>query len=622
MASPAEQLGAPESIEPNKAESADVIRNKIAQMVKDPYFQSTLDKEALKNYQDIVDKKGNIDPNDTESLSRFYDFMSNQFTEVQQVKKRITDHVKDAIRGKAISEEDRKFYKEKMKENVVSGEQIVTKEVLEKAEKEILESLENRRKERKEYDDLVDSTLVKDGFLIIDKDNKILVPDEVNYLKMTVPERRKWLKQIQDALPKAERYAEAQEKNEGDKLTKEYETLLNAARKEGMIGDKIIDKFMDWFNGQNNEAKKYAIGQFFKEMSRYKTLWKDIRKTLKGNSLSRLEKLKDQMGHTELKSEFMKEQYAGKLKEARQKKIISKHTETAFLADFESQSPDRKQNYLDQFDNQMEKYKSLCSRIDQMKDKKAQKVLNEMYEIGQHGFSEIHAKYNRLTGSQISEADKNTKPEPSLKGLSTITNETVKKEILHARKTLNRTEKKTFVERLTHFFSGRESERQDTVSYQDNVRASRKKHERAYQENVTEGSEPPIENEGLKGAHQNLEIHDIDENAVERTKSDTQKKPRTINPTKSSDVRIKKSKDRAYQQNMFLDERGQKRRVVRVGGTKEAVRAFNNEALLNRDKDELSIMSKDGSNIVEMKMREIRVMKDVLKKSLEEDKVV
>lgn len=526
MVIPTEQLGVPESIEPNQTESGDVIRNKIAQMVKDPYFQSTLNEEALKNYQDIVDKKGHIDPNDAESLSRFYDFMSSQFKEVQQVKKRITDHVKDAIRGKAISEEDRRFYKEKMKKNVVSGEQIVTKEVLEKAEKEILESLENRRKERKEYDDLVDSTLLKNGFLIIDEDNKIPVPDENEYLKMTVPERRKWLKQIQDAMPKAERYAETQEKNEGDKLTKEYETLLSTAKKEGVIGNKIIDKFMDWFKGQDNETKKYSIGQFFKEMNRYKDLWKDIRKTLKGKPLSDLEKLKDQMGYTELRDEFMKQQYVEKLQKAGSRKI-----------------------------------------------------------------------------------------------LSTVTNETVKKEILHARKSLNRTEKKTFVERLTHFFSGRESEKQDTASYQDNVRASRKKHERAYQENVTEGSEPPIENEGLKGARQNLEIHDIDENAVERTKSETQKKPRTINPTKSSDVRIKKSKDRAYQQNMFVDEKGQKRRVVRVGGTKEGVRAFNNEALLNRDKDELSIMSKDGSNIVEMKMREIRVMKDVLKKSLEEDKV-
>ncbi len=539
MQTSAEQLGAPENIEPNKSESEiNDVRSKMETLVKDPEWRRYMSEKIAAEYEYFLQQQGSQISvsasagssrmnqakaiQNPQELRQVYEFMQQQWEEIQQAKKRITGHVKEAIRDKVISEEDRKFYKRKMKENVVSGEQIVTKEALEKAEKEILESLEGRKKERKEYDDLVSSSLVKDGFLIIDKDNKIQVPDENEYLKMSVPERRKWLKQIRDTLPKAEKYAEAQEKDEADKLTLEYKTLLNAARKREIIGDHTFDEFLEWFKGQNNETKKYSIGQFFKEMSRYQTLWKDIRKNLKGKPLSDLEGLRDQMGYTELRNEFMKQQYTEKLQKAGSRKI-----------------------------------------------------------------------------------------------LSVITNETVKKEILHARKSLNRTEKKTFVERITHFFSGRESDKQDAASYQDNVRANRKKHERAYQQDAVE--EEPIENEGLKGARQNLKIHDVDEKVVERAKPDLKQTKRTS--AKSPEVRIKKSTDRAYQQNTFVDEKGGKRRVVRVGGTKEGVQAFNNEALLNRDKDELSIMSKDGSNIVEMKMREIRVMKDVLKKSLEEDKI-
>lgn len=411
-----------------------------------------------------------------------------------------------------------------MKANVVSGEQIVTKEALEQAEKDILESLENRRKERKEYDNLVSSPLIESGFLLIDKNKKIPFPDETGYLNMSVPERRKWLKEIRKTIPQAKEYADNREKKETEELEKEYDILLQAAKKEGVIGNKTLEKFKEWFKGQEVKAKTYAISQFTKEMNRYRVLWKDIRKNLKGSALSRLEALRDKMGYTELRSEFMKEQYG-------------------------------------------------------------------------------------------------EKSDPSLKILSTITNTTVRKEILHAKKSLNRGEKKTFVERLTHYFSSKQSDRQDAVSYQDNVRAARKKHDTAYGQKIAENAEASDENRGLEGSRQNLQIHDVDENAVERAQPDTLRKSHPSQPTKSPEIRIKKSTDRAYQRNTFVDEKGQKRRVIRVGGTKEGVQAFNNEGLLNRDKDELSIMAKDGSNIVEMKMREIRVMKDVLKKSLEEDSV-
>lgn len=85
MAVSAEQLVTPENREVN--ENGDVIRSKIGRLLENPYFQRTLDKEALKNYRDLAEKKGHIDPNDTENLSKFYEFMADHFKEAEVSKK-------------------------------------------------------------------------------------------------------------------------------------------------------------------------------------------------------------------------------------------------------------------------------------------------------------------------------------------------------------------------------------------------------------------------------------------------------------------------------------------------------------------------------------------------------
>ena len=614
----AEQFKASESIEANETtESGDVIRHGIAQMLSDPYFQSTLDKEALQNYQDLVNKKGHIKPNDTENLSRFYEFMKNQFKDIRQMKKRITGHVKQAIQDRAIMEKDRIFYKEKMKENVVSGKQVVTKEILEQAEKDILESLENRRKERKEYDKIAKSPLVKNDHLIVSDSKNIRVPNENQYLQMTVPERRKWLEKIREEIPKAKKYAGKKEEAKAKKLEKEYETLLKAAKKEGIIGEEVSRKFMEWFKGQNNEKKQYAIGQFFKQMKRYKKLNDEINSTLSGTALVRMKKMKKTLGYTNLKNEFQKvmaDEYGKRLKN----EPLSRHSKREYSEDMRNQSYENQMMYLKKFDQEMKHHRILWSKINQLKDKNVKRVLLEMYESDDNGYSKIQAKYNRLTGQKISETSDGKKTEPSIRILSTITNETVKKEILHAGKVLNQAQKKTFTERITHFFLNKQSAEQDATTYQKNIQAARREHENAYSQREDIETFEPEElalDKNSKDTNRSLGIHDIDEKATERLKPKT-KKTKTIQKTKAPEVRIKKSTDRAYQQNALIDKKGKKRRVVRVGGTKEAVRAFNNETLLNPDQDELSLMAKDGHHIVEMKMHEIRVMKKYLREGL------
>ena len=585
MALTNEQLETSKRIEAKTTDNGDVIRHGIAQLLKDPYFQKTLDKEALKNYQDLVDKKGHVNPDDTESLSRFYGFMKNQFEDVKKFKKKITDHVEQAIREKVITEKDRIFYKKKMKENVLSGKQIVTREILKQAEKDILESLENRRKERKEYDDLVNSPINQDGFLHIDKNDKIQIVDEQGYLGMSVPERRKWLKKIREALPKAKKYAEKQNGIESEKLEKEYKALLDEARKEGVIGLKTIRKFMDGFKKINLKEKEYWIQEMENgnQLKRYQDLWTDIRKTLKGPALKRMEGLRDKMGYTELLQEFgrfcEKEssrivgEYEKKLENAYQQKVISKHTKLSFLQDIRNQPLKEQQQYLEDFDKEMERYETLRSKIDQLKDKRSQKVLNEMYESNEYGYSEIQAKYNRLTG-QASDGQASLSQEKDRKILNSITNETIKEGIIEADEKLNKTQKKTFVERLTHYFSGKHAEEQDASDYQKKVQAARLEQEK----------------ELIKDK---------------------------IDETPESRVKIKTTPTDSFESRTYVGTEENKR-VVRLDiDSRTAVQTFNNEALLNCDRDELSIMTWDGKNDIELEMREIRIMQKYLKENLE-----
>ncbi len=650
----AEQSNRPETAEYKQAdESGDVIRGKVNQLLNDPYFQRTMDKEALRNYQDLVSKRGYVNPDDTESLNRIYEFMAGQYKEVRDLKTRITDHVEQAVRDGVITEKDRAFYKKNMKANVVNGEQIVTKELLEQAEKDILDSLANRRKERKEYDDLMDSDLIHSGFLMVGKDKQIPVPNETAYLEMSVPERRRWLKEIRKWLPQAKEYAGKREKKEVKQLEEEYDSLLQAAKNKKIIGDKTVKKFKAWFKRQNAETKEYAVDQFFKEMNRYRILWKKIRKQLKGKSLSRLESMRDKMGYTELKNEFMKERYKAKLKQARRQKFISRHTEAAFLTDFEHQFPEGKQAYLDQFDRQMERYRLLRTAIDRLKDRNARKALNAMYENGDFGYSEIVARYERLSGQEVQ--SETSQQDDKEKLLGNVDNRIVRNSIEYADRTLTSSQKKRLTEKLGDWISDQNEDGFNASSFQKDVKIMRLKQAESYSKedyaDMVESEEKRLLRESSTDKRRGF---------LSPKKVKVSKKPKMASKTfqsrrlKPMPERKKEGKEQEKEDNEIVEEKktqkvkskkrksGPKetRRQTPEGGFKEykfsgkkkdtriqnlyldtpaAVRQFNNESLLDSENDKLVLKAWDGNKGIEMKLYEIRAAVKYLKKSAEEE---
>lgn len=596
--------------------NADAIRRNIGALLQDPYFQKTLDKESLKNYQELVNKKGHIRPNDATNLHKFYDFMQESFKEVLEMKKRITTHVEQAIRDKVITEKDRQFYKQRMKENVVNGNQIVTKEILEKAEKEILESLDNRRKERKEYDKIAQSHLIQNGYLVLNASKKFPLINENQYLQMTVPERRKWLTAIQKQLPEAEKYFEEDGGLEADKLTQEYRKKLESARAEGLIGHKTIDKFMEGFKKADRKEKERWMKESESQMERYRALWEEIRETLDNEDVTYLEGIIDRVGYSELsdkfeelleeKKEAMVGEYQQKILEAREQGIISKHTAKAFLKDMERQSMKGRQHYLEAFDDQMGRYESLRAGIENMKDKKAQEVLYKMYEDQESGYTEIMARYKRLAGKT---ASSESMPATSYESLNGITNKSVKQGIIESAEELGMGERKTLVGRLTHFFERKRSEETDTTSYQQNISHARKEQRKAIEEAEKENKEQADSQEVPLARLFNQERPDEEEDdEVFEVKN-----PKAVVITKSI-------VNDDFEQKTFINPEQEDTRVVSLTlNAGDAVRVFNSEIPLNETRDQLSVAIWDGSKNIEMKKHEINAAIRYLSKDKQEE---
>ena len=90
-----------------------------------------------------------------------------------------------------------------------------------------------------------------------------------------------------------------------------------------------------------------------------------------------------------------------------------------------------------------------------------------------------------------------------------------------------------------------------------------------------------------------------------------------INEIPESRVKIKTTPTDSFESRTYVGTEENKR-VVRLDiDSRTAIQTFNNEALLNPNRDELSIMTWDGKNSFELKMREIRIMEKYLKEDLE-----
>jgi hypothetical protein len=463
--------------------SADEIRGKIGAFLPNSEFRKTLDRESLANYEKLVAKNGDVENDDVKSLTNIHKFMKGEFEKIQTVKKRMAGLITQAIADNVITEEDKLFYQQKIHANVFTGDQIVTKEMMERTENELSESIGKRQAERGEYDSIAKNPMIKNGELAVSDKEKIKIPDEKGYLKMSVPERRKFLKEVKDAMPKAKEFAEKNDEIESKKAEQDYSSLLEKAQKERVVGKKTAERSMENFKKLSLSEKKTWVKELANgnQLKRYRDLWSNIRKTLKGETLKRMEGLRDSKGYTELFAEFgkLKEQeslkltteYGQKLEQAYKGKVISKHTKSAFLKDMQGQTLEQKRFYMESFDMQMARYKTLRGQIDQMKDKGARRTLDDMYESENNGYSEIQARYTQLISGHTDQKEDKKNPMAEVADIS------VRKGIMKANELLKeqgREKRKTFLSRIRRMVAGEQNSRFNASGFQANLRQIKK----------------------------------------------------------------------------------------------------------------------------------------------------
>ncbi len=623
-------------------QSANTIRGGMSALLRDEDFRRTVDKEALRNYDDVAQGRGHIKPGDKANLSKFYKFMKEQYEEVKHLNKRISGRIDEAIKSNIISDKDREFYEGKMNENVVNGGQNVTREIMEKAETELTASLKKREEERKEYDLIVQGPLVEDGQIKVEKGKTIKVPDEKGYLAMKVPERRKWLKEVKDALPKAKHYKEKEGGIESKKLEGEYEGLLAKAQKEGVVGKATIQKFRDEFKNIDLKEKKYWLKEMKNgnQLKRYQKFWKEARKALSDIGYKRLAGQKDKLGYSQLVNELGKEkekegrmiegEYGKKLAGLVKKRVISKHTERAFLEDIKRQPHEKKKDYLKAFDSQMQRYKALRIKIDQMKDGGSRKVLDEMYDSGENGHSEINAKYQRLSG-QSSNTEANPKLREAEKELDAIENRSVRKALKVGMGKIEKSQKRNLADRLTSFFEGRLSAKIDPLSYQKTLSDARgehrqvnikeiKAHHRPKRSKAEKDDQPKKQDYGSRAnTLSDWEMQDDIAVLDSSTSKDDE-------PVVTKDEYKKKLPHRAkthvnatktFVRKTFYTESDKEKHVMRAQiNSKEGVNSLNSIQGINRQTDDLSVNVWADNRVNELKLDDVRATIRYLRKNI------
>ena len=579
-------------------------------------------------------------------LQGFYKWIDEQWDKANIDLKNVRMQIDAGIRDGFMSENDREFL---MNNLILTDDH----DFVGKSEKikELLDGKMKRIKDdRKEYDELINHPLVKNtGFLKSDANTKIMIPNEKDFLKMEVPERRKLLEQAKKALPEAEKYAEKHGGAESEKLNKEYESLLNAARKEGVIGKATLEKYMDGFKKIDLAEKKDWMQELKNgnQLKRYKELWKNIRKTLKGSDLTRMEELRDQKGYTELFTEFgrLKEQeslkitkdYDEKLEQAYKGKVISKHTKQEFAKDIRNHDLEKKREYLDGFDQQMSRYRTLRTQINQLKDKRGQAMLNSMYETENNGFTEISSAYNRFKSNGLNVLGSG-KTDP----LADVRDISVKRGIMKANELLKAQgkEKQTaFLTRLKRMISGEQSESFDGSGFQKNLRKMRddKKVREKSAEGVVRKTEK-TDDSAFISMQNNLRNKRIQMNNMERGKDEDQMnikrgtdkvdKTAVEDELKSAgaenNARILKDENFMQIESVGEGERTQRAALVEINRVKSLEhwdrenqkKEYRGKQYGGKDKVSFSVKTDDGRT-VELTLQQIRAMEKLLKADIQ-----
>ncbi len=281
----------------------------------------------------------------------------------------------------------------------------------EEVEKIVSKKISHFKTERQFFDEIRNHELIKNiGYLKLSSGTRIDIPSERRYLDMSADEREEELAKIKKALPEAEKHAANLEEEMSVSLVKNYKKRLDAAKDEGIIGQKTYDKYLKGIMSPklDNQEREYWLAEFNAQMGRYRGLWADIHSSLKGEALNKLKKKADRLGYTELLAEFgvmkkqaskkLSEAYADKLRSWKEYGVIGDYTLAKFAAWFAQQNLKDRYKAVDAFEGEMQRYSKFWERV-WLLEPEAQSHLRS--KIDKWGYSDLYREYEKIKRGEV-----------------------------------------------------------------------------------------------------------------------------------------------------------------------------------------------------------------------------
>ena len=573
------------------------IRREIGMIADRSHRENLISDEAYEGYQKLAGEREEheMDAEMLESTRKFA-------REHEEKAIRVHQKIQNAVSHRIASEKDEEFLMEKLViENIKFNEQAGEIEGL------IDQKLARMKTDKEKYDKLAGHRLIKDiGYLKVDGNTRIKFPSEEEFLAMKVPERRTLLKSLEDAMPKAEAHAKECEATEDKEMLESYRSKLDAALKEGIIGRHTYESFLNGFLKIDFKEKEYWDKEFDSQMKRYRTLWGQIRETLKGQALEKMEGMIDEAGYTQLLSKFgqlrnaessrLNLNYKKDLEAYRQQGLIGQHTIAQFMQWMSEQSLAEKYDAGEKLPEQMKRYEALWQNVAELPAKQ-QGFLRSKIDLW--GYTELNKKYQEFIGKPQEDDDSE-----SNRILNGVQSGEVRQAIIDTGEMLDKrgtSKKKSFMGLMDKMFSRANRDTFDATSFETEVR------EKAVKLN-------PDMKQDLKGrdANDKVDFEQIEEDAgmlEEAGSADLKEESGFIEVRSGSGTESSR-----HTQVTINAERGLDRLM-----SEDAKKSYQAEEAGGRD--DLSLAVSNSGRTVELEMKEVRTLDEYLKQTEKKDQL-
>ncbi len=613
--SASEEQESPDFQDVEALKSEEQFRMEINRVANDSWKKGLISQESYDFYMKLSLESNADNKENMELLKNMYKYSREHHNKASI----IDGYFEQAKRSGYMGTKDEKF----LMSNIVHQPEFVNQ--FSSAEKLIKDKINRMKEDREAYDRIANHKLVKNvGYLKIDENTKIDIPNEKKFLEMTVPERRELLKKLQEALPKAEEYAEKVGGEESQELEKEYKTHLDKAYTEDkIIGLKTYNKFWDGFQKIDNKEKKHCIKEFSSQINRYGKLWKDVRGNLRGDELEQMESSRDKMGYTELFVKYgetkkgLDDKYEKNLEHFKEKGIIGEHVKNEFMSWVKDQDPKKKYDAIDKLHDkeggQMERYQKLWGDIEKNLSKDHRTFMESKRDGW--GYTEMKNQYDQfIRGENVSSGEGKNDP------LSVINSTAVKTAIIRTNMDLKKhgkEKRKTFLNRLQRMFSREHRDQFDATGFQSSLRDNRvKKEEKASEQ----ASGKDVANNNVIDLQQKLKEkrversgrrhgESVDRSGVEQEIHNLEEKADVVKEEGFTQIKTSENDGRTHRKAQLEINRvkGMERFFI-----EDQKQQFKGKEEGGRDDLSLAVHTDDGRT-VELDLIEIRAMEKYLK---------